>query len=278
MHTVKRNLDRPTLVDFNDWLKDKDEAHERMKTASGKTKVDENSQSSITKTNTTSKLFAATASSNQRKKNSKAKSDNAPTCAACKEKHRLWRCPVFRQKTPTERAKRVAENKLCFSCFNDGHSFLQCPQPRQCTKDGCGSSHNTFLYGADQIVPIKNQAPNKRNSETSTCIGTTKINEQADKHSGSPSVTGVKRLLQITEVEMHSNENCEKRLALCDSACSHSWISAKLARKLKVREVPTKLTVHGIKSHQDVETQMVELKLTPVHSSGSCSSLTSNRR
>ena len=40
MHTVKRNLDRPTLVDFNDWLKDKAEADERMKTASGTTKVD----------------------------------------------------------------------------------------------------------------------------------------------------------------------------------------------------------------------------------------------
>ena len=35
MHTVKRSLDRPTLIDFNDWLKHKAEAHERMKTASG---------------------------------------------------------------------------------------------------------------------------------------------------------------------------------------------------------------------------------------------------
>ena len=42
MHTVKRSLDRPTLIDFNDWLKDKAEAHERMKTASGKVKGDEN--------------------------------------------------------------------------------------------------------------------------------------------------------------------------------------------------------------------------------------------
>ena len=272
VHTVKRNLDRPTLVDFNDWLKDKAEAHERMKTASGKTKVDENTQSSVTKTKTTSKVFAATASTNQRNTNSKTKSDNAPTCVACKEKHPLWRCPVFRKKTPTERAKLVADNKLCFSCFNDGHSFRQCPQPRKCTKDGCGRSHNTFLHGADRIFPNKNQAPNKRNPETSTCIGTMKINGQADESSGLPSVTDVKGLLQITEVELHSNENCEKVLALCDSACSHSWISARLARKLKVHGGPTKLTVHGINSHQVVETETVELKLTPVHSSGSCSS------
>ena len=53
--------------------------------------------------------------------------------------------------------------------------------------------------------------------------------------------------MQITEVELHSNENSEKMLGFCDSACSHSLISARLARKLKVRGVPTKLTVHGIK-------------------------------
>ena len=31
LHTVRRTLDRPTLIDFNDCLKDKAEAHERMK-------------------------------------------------------------------------------------------------------------------------------------------------------------------------------------------------------------------------------------------------------
>ena len=60
-------------------------------------------------------------------------------------------------------------------------------------------------------------------------------------------------------------------LALCDSACSHSWISEKLATKLNLKGVPTKLTVHGINSQQVVDTEIVELKLTPVHSGGSCS-------
>ena len=63
MHTVKRNLDRPTLIDFNDWLKEKAEPHERMKTASIKTKVDKNTQASVIETKSTSKVFAATTSS-----------------------------------------------------------------------------------------------------------------------------------------------------------------------------------------------------------------------
>ena len=36
MNTVKRSLDRPTLIDFNDWLEGKAEAQERIITAPGK--------------------------------------------------------------------------------------------------------------------------------------------------------------------------------------------------------------------------------------------------
>ena len=84
----------------------------------------------------------------------------------------------------------------------------------------------------------------------------------------------MKGLLQIAEVELQTSEKSERVLVLCDSACSHSWISSALARKLDVRGTPTKLTVHGINSNKVVDTQMVELKLTPVHSDGSCSSFT----
>ena len=41
-----------------------------------------------------------------------------------------------------------------------------------------------------------------------------------------------------------------------------------------MRGTTTKLTVHGINSNKVVDTQIVELKLTPVHSCGSCSSFT----
>ena len=81
-------------------------------------------------------------------------------------------------------------------------------------------------------------------------------------------------MLQITEVELQASEKTEKDLVLCDSVCSHSWIPAELARKLNVRGMQTKLTVHGINFNKVVDTVMVELKLTPVHAGGSCSSFT----
>ena len=81
----------------------------------------------------------------------------------------------------------------------------------------------------------------------------------------------MKGLLQITEVEAHPGINSTKVLALCDSACSHSWISENLAAKPNLKGLPTKLTVHELKSQQVVDTEIVELKLTSVHSDGSCS-------
>ena len=62
MNTVKRNLDRPTLIQFNDWLKEKAQAHERMKATSSKTKTDDVIASTVTKTKTGTKFFAATTS------------------------------------------------------------------------------------------------------------------------------------------------------------------------------------------------------------------------
>ena len=98
------------------------------------------------------------------------------------------------------------------------------------------------------------------------------MNNQVSERSGLPPVADVKGLLQITEVELHSNDKSERVLALCDSACGHSWISSRLAEKLNAKGTSTKLTVHCINCRQVVNTQMVELKLTSVHSSGSCSS------
>ena len=159
MHTVKRDLGRPTLIDFNDWLKDKTEAHERMKSATGKPKVEETPTGNETKTKTNSEVFAAITTSTKNTIATKPSIHKFQViCVVCKDKHPLWRCQVFRKKTPTERAKVVAESKLCFSCFNGQRSFLNCPQPRKCTKDVCGSTHNTLLHGAEKISPRKSES------------------------------------------------------------------------------------------------------------------------
>ena len=58
LHTVKKDWSRPTLLDFNDWLKEKAEAHERMKMSSAKPKADE-SAPTVTRTKTGAKVSSS---------------------------------------------------------------------------------------------------------------------------------------------------------------------------------------------------------------------------
>ena len=241
-----------------------------MKATSSKPKTDDVPTSTVNNTKTGTKVFAAT-SSNQDTIGTNPTSGKR--CVARKESHPLWRSPVFCRKTPTERAKLAAENKLCFSCLNEGHAFRQCPQQRKCTKESCSSSHNTLLHGSERISP--NKASSAENKDNKVTTGkSTKVSQKStgSKSSGMPSVSDVKSLLQITEIELESPSGSEKVLVLCDSACSHSWISKGLADKLQIKGSPTKLAVHGINLQQLIDTETVELKLTPVPSGVSCTS------
>ena len=117
MQTVRRQWHRPTLLDFNEWLKEKAEGHERLKTINSKGKSEEPVQQKVG-----TKVFASNANvSNKTKEKPKY-----PPCSVCKGQHVLWNCAVFKEKNATQRAKHVAEQKLCFACLQSNHSFRNC--------------------------------------------------------------------------------------------------------------------------------------------------------
>ena len=58
LFTVKRHWEKSTLLDFNDWLNEKAEAHDLMKNAETKVRT-EDTNNSVTRTKVTSKAFAA---------------------------------------------------------------------------------------------------------------------------------------------------------------------------------------------------------------------------
>ena len=62
------------------------------------------------------------------------------------------------------------------------------------------------------------------------------------------SVLRVKGLLQIVELKLSSITSSSNTLVLCDSACSHSWISVSLAEKLKLSGEKLNILVSGINS------------------------------
>ena len=97
--TVKKHWVKPTLLDFNDWLKKKAEAHDLMKNTTFKART-EDTNNSVTRSKVASKAFAA----NTQHKSSVKPQQSCPSppissCIVCKGSHRLWEFRVFKEKT-----------------------------------------------------------------------------------------------------------------------------------------------------------------------------------
>ena len=227
----------------------------------------EDTNNSVTRSKIASKAIAA----NMQHKSNLKPQQNSPTtsissCIVCKGSHRLWECRVFEEKTPTQRAKVVAEAKLCFSCLRDKHMFRQCPSPLRCKKDGCNSSHNTLLHGAERVFPAKPSTNNNVNISKSN-TGTSRPStgqQQPSKTTTLSSVTDVKGLFQVTELKLtNSSGTSTTALVLCDTACSNSWVSDSLADRIGLQGTALKLTVKGINTEELIDTKVVQLTVTP---------------
>ena len=260
---MKKYWVKPTLLDFNNWLKEKAEAHDLMKKSSSKARTQDYTIS-VVKTKVASGTFAA---NRQTKGTQKQASTSAtpptPRCIMCKGNHGIWECRVFKEKSPTQQAKVVAEAKLCFSCLREKHMFKQCPIPRKCRKDGCNSSHNTLLHGAERVYPSK--APSTNNSSSNTGANQSKRPsvQSSKKTTTLSSVSNVKGLLQVTELQLNSSSGKDTTaLVLCDTACKNSSVPNDTALKLGLHGTALKLAVKGLNTEEVVNTKLVELIVT----------------
>ena len=174
------------------------------------------------------------------------------------------RVVYLRKKTSKQRAKVVVEAKLCFLCLLDKHTFRHCPIPPKSEKDGCNSSYNTLVHGAEKILPAKpsNNIINNSKSKAGTSRPITG-QKQLSKTTSLSSVTGVKGLLQVTELKNTKSFGTSTTvLVLCDTACSYSWVSNSLAARLGLQGAALKLTVKGINTEL-ISTKVVQLTVTP---------------
>ena len=266
LFTVKKHWVKPTLLDINDWLKENAATHDLMKQSATKAKPEENSNS-VTKNKTASKVSALNSQQRETKKQMPSSSTNTYSrCIVCKGNHRVWEFRVFKEKTPTQRSKLVADKKLCFSYLRNKHTFRQCPQPKKCPAEGCNSSHNTLLHGADKVFPAKHSTSSNTiqpSGNTGQSKATTS-QQPSNKTTTMSSVTDDKGLLQVTKLQMVNPSGVDtKALVLCDTACSNSWVAGSLADRLGLHGKTLKLTVKGINTEEVVDTKVVEVTVKP---------------
>ena len=112
------------------------EAHDLMKQTSSKARTEVNTNS-VVKSKVASSTFAAnTQSKGTQRPASTSTSATPPTprCIVCKGNHRIWDCRVFKEKSPTQRAKVVVEAKL-FLMF-DRKAYVQAMPKSQEMQEG----------------------------------------------------------------------------------------------------------------------------------------------
>ena len=276
MYTVKRNFLRPTLNDFNEWLQQKSEAHDRMQTMPIRlSKFEQEGKAKNASRAFPSATQGKSHSSNpggQRTPKATLQPTTREPCVNCEGPHPIFRCPDFLKKTPTERAKLVADKGSCFSCLGNGHGFRQCTRNMKCPSEGCNSSHNRLLHGADRIYPRRTQGGEKSTSSANkqgpshANQNLTSVNSDLAEHEAKTTsmLATVKGLLQVVKVEVAAPSKNIQVMALCDTGCTHSWITSRLANELKLEGEPTKLTVKGFNSKREIRTAQVNITLRSV--------------
>ena len=173
---------------------------------------------------------------------------------------------------PEDNSTSVTKTKIASKVFasnsqqSDKHTFHQCSQPRKCRAGGCNSSHNTLLHGADRVFRAK-QSTNSNTIQPSGNTGQSKATTSQQlsiKTTTMSSVTDVKGLLQVTELQLVSSSGLDtKALVLCDTACSNYWVAGSLADRLGLHAKALKLTVKGINTEELVDTRVFEVTVKP---------------
>ena len=141
------------------WLKENAEGNERLKTIIPKGKSEEPVKQKLGM-----KVFA----SNTKVSDKNKEKLEFPPCSVCQGQHALRNCAVFKEKNATQRAKHVAEQRLCFACLQGNHSFCKFSKARKCHKPDCENTHNNLLFGAEKFFHPKDNksSPARGNANT----------------------------------------------------------------------------------------------------------------
>ena len=102
-----------------------------MKQSATKARPEDDS-TSVNMTKTASNVFASNSQQRETKKQMPSSSTNTYSCCTvCKGIHPLWECRVFEEKTPTQRAKLMADNNFAFRAYGTStHSASALNQER----------------------------------------------------------------------------------------------------------------------------------------------------
>ena len=138
-HAIRRALDKPSLVDFQEWLDVHAAVYDKMQMSLP--------SSSHTNSNkqprTTSSLPTSTVQRNIL--------TNTKLCPSCQQSHVITQCPTYISAEPKKRLQIVRDCNLCTNCLSVTHKRNDCASKNRCRTPDCGGFHHTSLHDPNLV-------------------------------------------------------------------------------------------------------------------------------
>ena len=164
-------------------------------------------------------------------------------CPHCSEKHYLYKCLEFVNKTVKDRWDIVKEKKLCFNCLRKGHQSAECFSTISCRNTECNKRHHTLLHN--------------------TVDNNTDVQEVSVANAGRVS-NSARVYLQMIPVRISGpSGHIMSTYALLDSASEISLIHEDLADDLGLTGPKKTLSIRTLTSEMSSPSRRVSLSLRP---------------
>lgn len=203
----KSNFEKPTLINFNEFLKNRADLLESL---------EDRHRGKTNKITHEPKSFVVSNAS----------------CVFCKSNHHIQECPEFLKLSITDRYNQAKKCRLCLNCLRFGHMLKQC---RSMSCKHCKGRHNSLLHNnvGGSVSGEGNQNPQERPESVNL--------------SAVSSLSHATVILATVCIHVRDKyNNIKKARALLDVGSQSSFITAELCNLLDLPQEHVDIKVSGL--------------------------------
>ena len=252
----RRNQEMPTFKDVVDFLKERAEvmnhpffSKPQNETASKTSHPSLNARASQSTRDKPTSIRVTTLAT--------TKTDEQ--CYMCNKQHRLYRCELFKSKSPKERNEFVKTKKICFNCLSSTeHNYKNCKCSTRCQVAGCGKAHHSMLHFTDSSATQPNTSQRDSNKDVKDSV-TSQPTTNTSRSSCSTTANNPDVMLQVLPVKiLNDKSDVITTYCLIDSGSDVTLIDPSLAKELNLKGSPGNLVLNTV-SNSNVSNQATKV-------------------
>ena len=273
---LRRRIQQPTLEDFNQWIKEKAEAHERsthQERSSTSLSTASDTYQRNSNLNGTRQFHQEPTHPNREQQQQQQPTQNITNfgnnnrnqynqrstkqifqatrgsisnsqplpCVFNDGNHQLFHCPTFKAKTADKRLQTVYQFNLCRNCLGANHRANNCPSNSKCREQECGQRYNTMLHGANNRYGQTLTSIVQTNSQLNNSRGNGNSfavinNKDKTTTKDTTAATNTTNLLYFMPVILHNKYNKVRTYAFIDPGNSLAILLSKTADELRLQK------------------------------------------